>query len=196
MILFTDTETGGLEHGQDALLQLAAVLTDDDLNVVSTFESYVYPPPGLNISDGALEATGLDLEQCLNAPTEEIVLGMFDEWALFHLDDWKELPLFAGYNCGFDLQVLEAAFVRHGYECRPYRVDPKRGGFDVLALARKKWKKKDLPQVLNEKTGKTHTHILFDICVYLGIPLLNAHNAVADVLATIEVAKHVRHLWT
>jgi oligoribonuclease len=49
MIAFLDLETTGLDPKKDSILEIAIVLTDDDLNELGTFQSFVKPLHGRGI---------------------------------------------------------------------------------------------------------------------------------------------------
>jgi oligoribonuclease (3'-5' exoribonuclease) len=50
MICFLDTETTGLDHKVDSLLEVAAIITDDDLNVKCSMNTVVRPVGGLDLT--------------------------------------------------------------------------------------------------------------------------------------------------
>lgn len=195
MLLILDTETGGLDETSCALLEIGAVLTDLDLKIISSFQSYIYPPPHLQILDAALAATGFDLEKCMTAPPESEVIHKFVKWVKSHTPaseyPWTvdNRPRFGGFNSPFDLKFMWEALMRNGYISAPYQVDKKSGAFDIYRQAKKKWPV--MPPRFDPRTGKNHTHRLVDICHHMDLPF-GAHNALDDALATIEVGKLLR----
>lgn len=61
--IFYDTETTGADRSFDQILQFAAALTDDDLNVVDSFEIRCRLLPHIVPSPGAMVVTGVRVDQ-------------------------------------------------------------------------------------------------------------------------------------
>ena len=83
--------------------------------------------------------------------------------------------VFAGYNCLFDWEHLQALFSR----CNDTLDDYFSSRFDVMEMAKKAAGKKIIPYQKNFKLGS--------ICKSLGVSLENAHTALADIKATRNV---------
>lgn len=172
--LFVDLETGGLTPDRHSILQVAAVLTDQNLCVQSYFMSYVKPHPSLVVSAEALSINQLKLEELEMAPDENLVAQALSNFAC--LTSGK--PRFAGYNCKFDLQFLDELWKRQSVDVPPYKVP----WLDVLDVARIK---PDFDaQLANFKLATLAEH--------LGIDNRSVHDALADLIITIEVAKRLK----
>lgn len=172
--IFVDLETGGLDAERHCILQLAALITDLDLNVQGNFMTYVKPHPLLEVTEEALSINQLNLDNLRNAPDESLVaqaLGHFANLA-------GGSPRFAGFNCKFDLLFLDELWRRQGGLIAPYRVP----WLDILHVARIK---PDFDSVLpNFKLATIANHF--------GINVSGAHDAGADLHITIEVAKRLK----
>ena len=86
-----------------------------------------------------------------------------------------ERMVFAGYNCLFDWNHLQALFTR----CNENLDEYFSSRFDVMEMAKKAAAQKLIPYQKNFKLGA--------ICKSLGVPLENAHSASADIEATRNV---------
>lgn len=187
--VFWDTETTGINSAFDQILQLAAIRTDDDLNEIDRFEvrsrllPYVLPSPG------ALRVTGLTIDDLLDEahPSHyEMVCRIqsaFGSWCP---------SVFIGYNSlRFDEEFLRQAF----YQClhAPYVTNT--GGSkraDALALVQTAalLHPNSIAVPLNEK-GKP-TFKLDRLAPANSFEHANAHDALADVEATIFMCKLVK----
>ncbi|PWT94278.1 MAG: hypothetical protein C5B53_13575 [Candidatus Melainabacteria bacterium] len=172
--LFVDLETGGLTPDRHSVLQIAAVITDQNLCVQSYFMSYVKPHPSLIVTPEALSINQLRLEELEMAPDEALVAQALSNFA--SLTSGK--PRFAGFNCKFDLQFLDELWRRQGITIPPYKVP----WLDVLDVAR--IKPEFDSQLVNFKLGTLAEH--------MGIDNKSVHDALADLIITIEVAKRLK----
>ena len=174
--LFVDLETGGLDAERHAILQLAAVITDLDLNVLNCFASYIKPHPDLAVTLEALAINKLNLADLESAPEESSVLNAFLHFAL----PSDNLARFAGYNCKFDLSFLNKMLKRHDAPQLPYRVP----WLDIFDVAKAK-----IQFESPEKKFKLTT-----VAHHLGVTTAGAHDAAIDLMITIKVAKLLKEL--
>ena len=172
--LFVDLETGGLTPERHSIVQVAAVLTDQNLCVQSYFMSYVKPHPSLLTTPEALSINQLKLEELELAPDETLVAQALSNFASLTLGK----PRFAGFNCKFDLQFLDELWRRQGGMAPPYKVP----WLDVLDVARIKPDFES--QLANFKLATLAQH--------MGIDNRSVHDALADLIITIEVAKRLK----
>lgn len=116
-VLFYDTETTGLplwgepsDHpDQPHLVELAAVLTDDDLNIVSQM-SVLVEPNGWDIPPEVTALHGIDAALAGRyGVTERTAIDTFT--AL-----WSMSTLRVGHNENFDARIMRIAFKRHGLD--------------------------------------------------------------------------------
>ncbi|MEO6360749.1 MAG: exonuclease domain-containing protein [Sphingomicrobium sp.] len=187
--VFYDTETTGTHTSFDQILQFGAIRTDANLNELERFEircrldSHVVP------SAGALRVTGMTVDQITNPelPTHyEMVCSIRDR-----LSGWCPAT-FVGWNTmRFDEQLLRQAF----YKCLhpPYLTNTQGNQrSDILKLAQ--CVEAFAPGILNvpdDDRGKP-TYKLDRLAPANGFPHLNAHDAMADVEATIFICRLIR----
>lgn len=187
--VFYDTETTGSESFYDQILQFAAIRTDDELNETDRFQircriqRHVLPAPG------ALLVTGMTLEQLSGS----LLPSHFDMAAAIHekLTSWSP-AVFAGYNSlEFDEDLLRQAFYQ---SLLPAYITNTNGNsrMDVmrLALATHEFEPGTLDIPLRAD-GKP-TFRLDRLAPANGFAHTNAHEAMADVEATIFIARRAR----
>lgn len=194
--VFYDTETTGTNTSFDQILQFAAIKTDENLTEIDRFEIRCRLEDHVVPSAGALRVTGMTIERITdrNLPTHyEMVCQLKDR-----LSSWCPAT-FVGWNTmHFDEQLLRQAF----YKCLhpPYLTNT--GGnqrSDILKLAQ--CVEAFAPGILNIPTddrGKP-TFKLDRLAPANGFPHLNAHDALADVEATIYICRLIKdrapHAW-
>jgi len=162
-LIFVDTETTGFSPYTDEVIEIAAIRVNSDFDELDRFQSYLIP-------HGPVKAThihGLTHEFLLaNGRPQEEVYCEFDEF----LGD----TLIAGHNVNYDLGMLQANGIRNNVNVRL------RIGYDTLPHAR---------SMLHLPSYKLERIVA---ALNLGDGKLKCHNALDDVLATIELAKHLR----
>lgn len=194
--VFYDTETTGTNTSFDQILQFAAIKTDDDLDEVDRFNIRCRLDDHVVPSAGALRVTGMTIERITDESLSthyEMVCDLKDR-----LSSWCPAT-FVGWNTmHFDEQLLRQAF----YKCLhpPYLTNT--GGnerSDILKLAQ--CVEAFAPGILNIPTddrGKA-SYKLDRLAPANGFPHLNAHDALADVEATIYICRLIKerapHAW-
>lgn len=165
-----DTETTGLDVTQDRIIQLAVVIlertADDKFEVVHELNHLMNPT--IPISPEAMAVHGITEEDIENKPT-------FKESAAMLYDMLKKCDTLLGFNInGFDIQIINEEFARCGYDF------PQPGTVILDAgIIFKKMEERTLEAALRFYCGKEHD---------------GAHDAMADVKATIEVfAAQMQH---
>jgi len=176
--VFVDTETGGLDPLKHPILEIAAIRTDLDFRIREYWRSYIKPHSTLLCTPEALEITGINLDDLANEPNEADVADTFKQF----LSGRGNLR-FAGFNCKYDLGMLEAMKERAGIEMWGFYTP----WLCLLEEAREKLP--NLPKVWNERWKKNQTHTLELVCKHLGIDISGAHGAAFDIYATVQVAR-------
>lgn len=167
-ICWFDLETTGLKISKDSIVEISAIKTDSDLNKIGEFYSLVRPNEPYSIDSTATEKHGLTKEMLKDAPT-------FKEIADKLLEFIGDCDL-GGYNIAkFDMAMIVEEFLRVGIV-----LDYKsRNIIDGYAIYNK-WESRTLEATYARLFGK---------------PLENAHNAEADIMATIAVYKKQKELY-
>lgn len=194
--VFYDTETSGLSTRFDQILQFGAILTDSDLNELERFEircqlrKHIIPAPG------ALKVTRIPP----SAMFDESLPTHYEAMVQIHqiLTGWSP-AVFMGYNSlSYDEEMLRQAF----YQTLQSRYITNTGGNgrgDVLRLMHAVHVlAPDVIQPVHGPKGNP-TFRLESLAPTNGFVHQNAHDAMADVEATIHLAKRVLeeapHVW-
>lgn len=186
MFVFYDTETTGLNRDFDQVLQFAAILTDDALNEVGRFNIRCRCRPWTVPAPMALKVTGV--RPALLA--DPALPSLYDMMAAVRarLEQWSP-ALFVGYNTmRFDEPRLQRAF----WETLnpPYlTVTNGNARFDILPLVQAA--SHLAPGILDyPSTARGRTGFRLDALAPLnGFAHEHAHDALADVEATIHIAR-------
>ena len=124
--IVVDVETGGFNAKTDALLEIAAVIIQQDENGFLFFDdintAYVKPFEGSNIDPKSLEITGIDLDHPLRmAMNETAALGkIFTPIRKAIKEAACNRAILVGHNAHFDLGFLNAAVERTGIKRNPF----------------------------------------------------------------------------
>ncbi len=194
--VFYDTETTGIQTGFDQVLQFAAIKTDNELNELDTFDirckllPYVIPAPQALLTTRVTPDMLLDASLCTHYEAVRKIRAKMSEWSP---------ATFVGYNSiAFDEELLRQSFFKtlHG----AYLTNT--GGnsrSDVMRVAHAA--SIYAPGSINVPTdGKKESFRLDKIAPANGYAHNQAHEALADVRATIHVAKLLKgsapEVWT
>jgi exodeoxyribonuclease-1 len=195
--IFYDTETTGKHTSFDQILQFAAIRTDDELNVLDTFNIRCRLLPYVVPSPGALLVTGTTIATITGCP-----LSHFEMMRQIHakMHRWSEGgATFVGWNSmKFDETLLRQAYYQTllpVYQTNTNgngRADMMRMAQVVAACA---------PNILAvplTAEGK-RTFKLVLMAAANNVALENAHDALADTGATLGVARLIKQrtpaLW-
>jgi DNA polymerase III alpha subunit (gram-positive type) len=182
-IVFFDLETGGLEPGKHPVIQFAGIAVDgaweelEALELKLQFNPASADPEALAVNHYASEAWS---EALSPAPAAITIAAFFRRHASLRKTSKVGRPYtvarVAAHNARFDCDHLGAFFKARGEFCPAALYEP----LDTLALAR--W-------VSLRSESQPKDHKLGSLCEWLGVPLDAAHDALADVRATVEVAR-------
>jgi exodeoxyribonuclease-1 len=187
--VFYDTETTGLAAGFDQILQFAAIKTDNELNEVDSINVRSRLVPHVVPSPGALAATRVH-------PSQLIDTKLISHYAKIRQIRAKLLAwspaIFAGYNSiAFDEELLRQALFQtlHG----PYLTNTqgnKRADVMKIAHATAVYRPGVLKIPTDDKGKETfRLELLAPANDY---DHKDAHDALADVRATIYIAKLIK----
>lgn len=163
-IVLFDTETTGLDLSSDDIVQIAAVEAIDGLPTGRQFKVFLHTERDLKDSSDVHHITAAMLDS-QGQPAKQGLAGF--------LDFIGDAPL-GGHNLlAFDLPMLEANLTRSGLAWQRPIVC-----FDTLVLAR-------------QLHPELCSHTLADLIESLQLDGANTHDALDDVLATMELARHL-----
>ena len=182
--VFYDLETTGRNSAWDQIIQVAAILTDDKFNEIDKIEERCRLKKGLVPYPEALivNKTSVEILKNVNLSHYELIKKIettFKKWSP---------AIFVGYNSiNFDEEFIRKTFFKTLFE--PYLTQfngNKRA--DVIGMTRaSKFYFPDCLKVgINEKGNQVFK---LDVLTELNNIFHNAHDAMGDVDATIEIAK-------
>ena len=187
--VFYDTETTGTDTTFDQILQFAAILTDEDFRELDRFEIRCRLLPHVIPAPGALLATRVTPAMLTDPSLPSHYRAM--RQIADKLNAWSP-AIFIGYNTlSFDEPLLRQAFYQTLQPVYLTNTNGNKRG-DVLRLAQATAvlapNSVTVPLTANGKP----TLRLDMLAPANGFAHENAHDALADVEATIFVARHIR----
>ena len=195
--VFYDTETTGTNTAFDQILQFGAIRTDHELNEMERFEircrllPYVVPAPG------AMRVTGVTVDQLTDPalPSHYQMVRAIKA----KLDEWSP-AIFIGHNSlGFDEHLLRQAFYKTLHP--PYLTNTN-GNCRNDSLRMIQAVARFAPDALHIPISDRGKPVfkLDQLAPANGFNHANAHDAMADVEATIHMCRlmeeRVPELWT
>jgi exodeoxyribonuclease-1 len=195
--VFYDTETTGTDTVFDQILQFAAIRTDEELSELDRFSIRCRLLPHVVPSPGAMRVTGVSVAELISAelPTHYAMVRAIRA----KLRSWSP-ALFVGYNSlGFDEHLLRQAFYQTLHP--PYLTNTGRNcRADVLRMIRATalFAPNTITVPLDESGSPTFK--LDKLAPANGFDHVDAHDAIADVQATLHLCKllseRVPDLWS
>lgn len=189
--IFYDTETTGVEHFFDQILQFAAILTDNNLNEIDRFEVRSRLQPDIVASPGAMNVTGVSADQ-LDDPSFP---SQFQMACQIHqkLSAWGPAQ-FVGHNSiSFDEKLLRSLFYK---SLLPIYLTNTNGNTRLDTIKMLQSASIYQPEQLTFPMGNSGraTFKLDQLAPANGFNHANAHEAMSDVEATIFMCRRVRDL--
>lgn len=184
--MWIDTETTGLDTSDSAAFQVACVLVDNGQLICERCFFLNPLSETIKYHEGAGAVHGYSEEQIKAFPPEKeevpkIAAFFAEAKELFENDSSKtEKMIIAGYKVGFDIGHIKVLLERNGYRLEDYFMSIVA---DVFLQVKRAVVQKVLPYLPDRKLGTVAKH--------LGVSLENAHDALADIEATREVAKRL-----
>jgi len=178
-LLAVDLETTGLDPLYNEITQVGAILLDNQLKELGSFESLVRPEHierGFEGGKDIYKYSHLNVDDLKVAPTTDKVLRALETFVRSKIGFELNKVLIFGQNSKFDSAFLESAFKKCGWK---YPFD-----FHIINL--------ESIYVYHQfmKTGKLPKTVrLMDICKKAGIKNEQAHSAMADIRATVDALK-------
>jgi exodeoxyribonuclease-1 len=186
--VFYDTETTGLKPAFDQITQFAAIVTDQDFNIIEEVNLRCRLQPHVLASPGAMFVTKVGPKAIQSAPLScyEMVRAI-----RAFIQKWSP-AVFIGFNSiSYDENMLRQAFYQHLHPVYPTNTNGN-SRMDILRLAHAvaAYRPDTITVPLNDK-GKP-TFKLGLLAAANGLALDNAHDAHADTRATLGIAKLLR----
>ena len=188
-ICWYDFETFGSDPRRDRASQFAGIRTDENLNIIGDpLVLYCQPSPDFLPNPMACLITGITPQKALS---EGVCEAEFIR--LIHAEFAKGSTCVAGYNSiRFDDELTRQLLYRNFYD--PYEREWKNGNtrWDILDMARLAAATRPEGVVWPKREDGTNSFRLEALTAANGIEHADAHDALSDVLATIEMARLIK----
>lgn len=162
-ILFVDLETTGFSRDWDFIIEVAAILYDEETRTeIETFHEYIQP--GKRLPENIIKITGITEEKLAGCRSESVVIRDFFAWV-----DKVNPEKITAYNSSFDKGFLEAKEKK--YKILGTDVP----WFDMMTYGRQL-----------KKEGKIENYRQTTVAEFLEIDY-QAHSAIEDVRALIKI---------
>lgn len=173
-LLYFDTETTGLDPIKNDIIQIAGIIEINNV-VKEEFDFKTQPHSYENVSKEALEVNGITIEQLKTYPMPQETLckliKLFDKYVFKYNKQDKFFPI--GQNIPFDVNFLFEFCKKCKFNYLGSYLDHHKG--DTMAL---------LMALMVQGKIPVSGIKLENACKELGVELVDAHNALADIRAT------------
>jgi len=188
--VFYDTETTGTDTVFDQILQFGAIRTDENLNEIDRFEVRCRLQPHIVPAPMALKVTGVTPEMLM----DPVLPSYYEAMRMIHakLSNWSP-SIFVGYNSiSFDESLLRQAFYQ---TLQPIYLTNTGGNTraDMLRIAHAVATYAPNAIAIPLVDSGKQVFKLDQLSPANGFDHENAHDAMADVEATIHLARLIRN---
>lgn len=187
-LCYIDTETTGLNAKEHGIIQLAAIMEIDGVEV-DTFSQKIRPASCCRADLKALEISGSTIEMIKTYMPEHDAYLSFVAWLGKHISKFDKLDkaFFCGYNSPFDVEFLRALFDRNGDSY--FGSWFWSGSIDVMGAAL--WNlREDRHKLANFKLGAVADFVLGERAQALAAET-GLHDALTDIRVTRELHKAI-----
>lgn len=176
-LMFVDLETTGFSRQWDSIIEIAAILYDEEEDrIIDEFSEYI--KPSKSIPSKITEITGIDDWKVRDALDEKTVLGKFLEWVYIN----KPSKVVGHNYISFDKTFLIEKFIKYDYKM--FDIEE----IDTLKVARAK----KVPVTILTSTGLP-SYTQESLAKFYGIEY-QAHRAIEDVRALVKIYKKMTEI--
>jgi len=165
-----DTETTGLNPKVHEVIEIGLIVVDsEDLSESDRFYSKVAPERMEDADERALLINHYSWQSWIDAPAKEVVVDRLEPF-------FDEHTIICGHNIPFDIAFIDAMF-------KSCNKGPLLYGGII-----------DTKRVAKQLNIKSASYRLGALCQKLGIDQKNAHSALSDVMANIELFRQLKRI--
>lgn len=172
-----DLETTGFTADQNQIAQIAFVVLNQNMEILDQACSFIQKYDNKILVPATMKFTGITEEQMAEGMSADELYSELVSLFKEHKKGRYRKPILVGHNfCSFDLPFIEYIFKRKGDNLYNYVenfVD------DTIFLARKRW-----------GAGEMKDYKLGTCCERAGVLLSDAHEALADTVATAQLFRY------
>lgn len=175
--LFIDVETSGF--GDNAAVVEIAAIPYIDGEYLPHYQSYVAPHIGATMDAKAFEVNGINVNSLKDYPIKDTVYS-FIKW----IDTHEKVFTIVAHNAKFDKEKLYQLFCRtanYGDFVTKFRFNH----VCTMELAK---------ELFKNKKKKPEGFSLAKLCKFFGISLINAHSALPDIEATVQLYEELKKM--
>ncbi len=182
--IFFDCETTGVNPVNNDIIQIAGIIENEG-EEIDNFNIRMQPFSWENVEQKALDVNKITIEQLKEFPEPNIayqeLTSIFDK----HIDKFNKEDKFivCGYNVRFDIGFLKEFFIKNNDSYL----------FSYLGRIKDPMHIIDYLRTLNKIDVKSSK--LSDVCDYFNIDIGNAHDAMADIVATKKIMEKLDNLF-
>lgn len=181
--IFFDLETTGLSSATASILEIAAVVIDENYNTIDSFQSFINP--GSSIPYQITQITGITNDMVKHSRSEAVVLNDFTQFIRRN-----QASIVAGHNIKrFDLKWIEAKTNKYGITNALAGL----GIVDTLELSKALHKDGVLKGYDAVTAAGNSSFKLEHLVKYFGLAA-QTHRAIDDVYQNIIVYKNLKSL--
>jgi DNA polymerase III subunit epsilon len=182
--LIFDLEMSGTEVGYHDIIQIGAVLANDNWDQIATFESLVYPDNEETFNQKAEEIHGISIFDLEEAPSSYDVLENFETWVRKYLRRSKTDKLTDVIICGQSV-INDINFLKQKYDELNLNWPFSFKLVDLLSMSVLVFRVLE-----NNNFEKPKSYSLKNVALHFGINREDVqHNALEDSLITFQCFK-------
>lgn len=159
-MIFVDTETTGLSHIEDKIIEIGAIKVNLNGKIEKTFNELANP--GFSLPEKIIDITKITDDMLIDKPPSEKIIDNFFKWCKQNNE-----VIFIAHSAKFDMKFLFAEFIN---KCNI----PKYKVIDTLLMYRKK--------NFGAKNCKLET-----LSEFIGYKTRNSHRALDDAHACMKI---------